>query len=69
MERPKRIYVSVPLDRHLDEQQRVLKHAILDKLRSEGLEPQEFQVSGLPLRSGFSAHWFKITSQQHDLRH
>jgi Predicted nucleotide-binding protein containing TIR-like domain len=54
MERAKRVYVSVPRDNNLDERQRVLKHAILDKLRSKGLEPQEFQVSGLPLRSPYT---------------
>ena len=54
MERSKRVYVSVPRDHNLDDRQRVLKHAILDKLRGEGLEPQEFQVSGLPLRSPYT---------------
>ena len=54
MERVKRVYVSVPRDHNLDEQQRVLKHAILDKLRKAGLEPQEFQVSGLPLRAPYT---------------
>src|SRR5260370_21320594 len=54
MERVKRVYVSVPTDRHLDEPQRILKHAILDKLRGKGLEPQEFQVSGLPSRSPYT---------------
>jgi hypothetical protein len=52
--RPRRIYVSVPRDHHLDDRQRILKHAILAKLRSEGLEPQEFHVSGLPLRSPYT---------------
>jgi hypothetical protein len=50
MSRAKRVYVSVPRDNNLDERQRKLKHAILDKLTRDGLEPQEFQVSGLPLR-------------------
>ena len=54
MSRAKRVYVSVPRDQNLEERQRRLKHAILDKLRSEGLEPQEFQVSGLPLRSPYT---------------
>ncbi len=52
--RAKRVYVSVPRDHNLDERQRVLKHAILDELRNEGIEPQEFQVSGLPLRSPYT---------------
>jgi hypothetical protein len=39
MTKEKRVYVSVPRDCNLDERQRVLKHAILDKLRRNGLEP------------------------------
>lgn len=54
MDRAKRVYVSVPRDQNLDERQRILKRAILDKLRSKGIEPQEFQVSGLPLRSPYT---------------
>jgi hypothetical protein len=54
MKRARRIFVSVPRDHNLDAEQRVLKHAILDKLRNSGLEPQEFQVSGLPLRSPYT---------------
>ncbi len=54
MERAKRVYVSVPRDFNLDERQRILKHSILDNLRAKGLEPQEFQVSGLPLRSPYT---------------
>jgi hypothetical protein len=52
--RPKRVYVSVPRDYHLDERQRLLKQAIFEELCSNGLEPQEFQVSGLPLRSPYT---------------
>src|SRR5689334_12710540 len=54
MERIKRVYVSVPRDHNLDESQRILKHSILAKLRANRLEPQEFQVSGLPLRSAYT---------------
>lgn len=54
MDKVKRVFVSVPRDHNLDERQRVLKHAILDKLRGVGLEPQEFQVSGLPLRAPYT---------------
>ncbi len=54
MERVKRVYVSVPRDFNLDERQRILKHSFLDKLQSTGLAPQEFQVSGLPLRSPYT---------------
>jgi hypothetical protein len=54
MDRAKRVFVSVPMDHNLDERQRTLKHAILNQLRSKGIEPQEFQVSGLPLRSPYT---------------
>src|SRR5262245_39883172 len=54
MERPKRVYVSVPRDHNLNERQRILKHSILEKLRGNRLEPQEFHVSGLPLRHPYS---------------
>jgi hypothetical protein len=54
MERVKRVYVSVPRDFNLDEPQRIFKRSILDKLRTKRLEPQEFQVSGLPLRAPYT---------------
>jgi predicted nucleotide-binding protein len=54
MNRPKRVFVSVPRDQHLDERQRTLKHAILDELARNRLEPQEFQTSGLPLRAPYT---------------
>jgi len=54
MERPKRVFVSVPRDHNLNETQLVLKNSIFAKLRSKGLEPQEFHVSGLPLRSPYT---------------
>ena len=54
MTRAKRVYVSVPRDHHLDDRQQNLKHAIFTKLRSERLEPQEFHVSGLPLRAPYT---------------
>ncbi|MFC2141042.1 TIR domain-containing protein [Acidobacteriota bacterium] len=50
----KRIYVSVPRDNNLDDRQRALKHAIKKKLRSNELEPQEFHVEGLPLRTAYT---------------
>jgi hypothetical protein len=53
-QRLKRIFVSVPRNHNLEAPQRALKHAILAELRSRGLEPQEFQVSGLPLRSPYT---------------
>jgi hypothetical protein len=54
MDRTKRVYVSVPRDHNLSEEQSVLKHAILEKLRGNGIEPQEFQVSGLALRAPYT---------------
>jgi hypothetical protein len=54
MDRTKRVYVSVPRDHNLREEQSVLKHAILEKLRGNGIEPQEFQVSGLALRAPYT---------------
>ncbi len=52
--RPKRVFVSVPRDHNLGPTQRILKQAILKELRTQGIEPQEFQVSGLPLRSPYT---------------
>lgn len=54
MEKAKRIFVSVPRDQNLSDSQRQLKRAILDDLRAKNLEPQEFQVSGLALRSPYT---------------
>lgn len=54
MPRPRRVFVSVPRDHNLDQRQRSIKHAIYDRLRKDGIEPQEFQVSGLPLRSPYT---------------
>jgi hypothetical protein len=54
LSRPKRVFVSVPRDHRLDERQRTLKHAILERLKRDGLEPQEFQVSGLALRAPYT---------------
>jgi CAP12/Pycsar effector protein, TIR domain len=54
MDRAKRAYVSVPRDHNLDARQVKLKRAILDKLKSNRIEPQEFQVSGLPLRMPYT---------------
>jgi hypothetical protein len=53
-QRPKRVFVSVPRDHNLREPQRLLKRAVLAHLRANGLEPQEFQVSGLPVRAPYT---------------
>ncbi len=77
----KRIYISVPRDQNLDERQRRLKHAVLNRLRDEGMEPQEFQVSGLPRRSPYTFEAVRDIMQRchgvlilafarwHDVRH
>lgn len=55
MDKKKRIYVSVPRDYNLDDRQKVLKHAIKKMLRNNELEPQEFQVEGLPRRTPYTS--------------
>lgn len=66
MDRPKRVFVSVPRDYNLGNSQRALKQALLNKLRENGIEPQEFQVSGLPLRSPYTFQGVKeIMSRCH----
>lgn len=44
----KRIFVSATTNRRLDERRRLLKAAILERIRKAGYEPQEFWESGLP---------------------
>ena len=44
----KRIFVSTTCDKRLDERRRLLKAAILTKIREAGYEPQEFWESGIP---------------------
>src|SRR4051812_43356107 len=46
--------VNVPRYYNPDNRQRLLKRSNLTKLRSAGLEPQEFQASGLSLRSPYT---------------
>ncbi|MBA4159676.1 MAG: nucleotide-binding protein [Gemmatimonadetes bacterium] len=43
-----RIFVSVPIDDHLDDRRRGLKSAILRLVEQRGYEPQQFLVSGIP---------------------
>jgi Predicted nucleotide-binding protein containing TIR-like domain len=54
VERPKRVFISVPRDNNLDEGQRVLKGAILNLLVERQIEPQEFHVSGLARRKPYT---------------
>src|SRR5580704_11811221 len=50
----RRIFASVPMDKNLNDDRRLLKAAILAKVREAGYEPQEFYVSGLPVSEGFN---------------
>ncbi len=45
-----RIFISAPVDASLTPTQLAIKAAIIRKIKSAGFEPQEFYVSGLPLR-------------------
>lgn len=44
----RRVFVSVTSNRYLDDRRKNLKMAILNKIREEDLEPQEFWESGMP---------------------
>lgn len=44
----KRVFVSATGNKRLDERRRLLKAAILAKIREAGYEPQEFWESGIP---------------------
>ena len=50
----RRIYVSAPLDQHLDADQLALKRAILKLLEDRGFEPQEFLARGIAKRKSWS---------------
>jgi Predicted nucleotide-binding protein containing TIR-like domain len=44
----KRVFVSATTSKRLDERRRLLKTAVLTKIREAGYEPQEFWESGIP---------------------
>ena len=44
----KRVFVSARANERLDERRRLLKEAILNKVRQAGYVPQEFFESGIP---------------------
>jgi hypothetical protein len=50
----RRIFVSVPADDHLTEQQRDLVHSLLKLISDAGFEPQRFLYSGLPASMGWN---------------
>jgi predicted nucleotide-binding protein with TIR-like domain len=60
----KRIYVSVPNDKRLDERRRRLKAAILAKLRQAGYQPQEFMESGVPENLSWSFENVELVMQK-----
>ena len=49
-----RIFISVPLDQSLTQTQVEIKTAIIDKVKSADFDPQEFNVSGLPITTGWT---------------
>jgi len=44
----KRVFVSASTNKSLDERRRLLKAAVLAKIREAGYAPQEFWESGIP---------------------
>ena len=52
-----RIYLSTPVDQHLEPKQVAIKKAIIEGIEAEGFEPQEFFNRGIPLAMawGFEA--------------
>jgi hypothetical protein len=50
----RRVFISVPMDNHLDQGQRELVHAILELISDAGFEPQRFLYSGLPASMGWN---------------
>lgn len=50
----RRIFVSVPVDDHLDERRKKLKAAVLKRVAQMGFEPQQFLVSGIPAGMGWN---------------
>jgi len=54
MPNPARIYVSVPNDAHLDNEQLSLKNAILEAIKAEGFELEIFLETGIPRDEAWS---------------
>lgn len=50
----KRVFVSATGNKRLDDRRRLLKAAIIDKIRNAGYAPQEFGESGVPENLGWS---------------
>jgi hypothetical protein len=50
----RRVFISVTSNKYLDDRRKMLKAAILEKLRGEGFELQEFWASGLAETMGWN---------------
>lgn len=50
----RRVFVSVPMDHHLDQRRREVVHAVLQMISDAGFEPQRFLYSGLPASMGWN---------------
>jgi len=49
-----RIYISAPADSNLSQEQFDIKRSIIEAIRNDGFEPQEFFASGLPKAMAWS---------------
>jgi hypothetical protein len=49
-----RIFISAPIDASLTSAQLSFKTAVIKKVKQAGFDPQEFNVSGLPIRDGWT---------------
>ena len=50
----RRVFISVPMDNHLDQGQRQVVQAVLQLISDAGFEPQRFLYSGLPASMGWN---------------
>lgn len=50
----RRVFISVPMDNHLDQDRRQVVHAVLQLISDAGFEPQRFLYSGLPASMGWN---------------
>jgi hypothetical protein len=50
----RRVFISVPMDNHLDQGRRQVVQAVLQLISDAGFEPQRFLSSGLPASIGWN---------------
>jgi predicted nucleotide-binding protein len=50
----RRVFISVPMDNHLDQGRRQVVQAVLQLISDAGFEPQRFLYSGLPASMGWN---------------